>query len=120
MKTILLLTVCLILPALLCAQTKKQPNQPVPENLDRLEIAPEVKPHLPDSLALTDTLRKMPELYVLPEMARPGKKISKLDRMPVVRPGCNDLFNMPIYVPDTSMHYYIKQAKPDWPEPKKR
>jgi hypothetical protein len=120
MKIILFLTVGLILPALLCAQTEKQPKQPVPETLDRLEIAPGVKPHLSDSLALSDTLLSMPEAYVLPETTRPGKEITNLDRMPVVRPGGNDLFNMPIYVPDSSVHYYIKQAIPVKPLPKRK
>ncbi|MDD2381837.1 MAG: hypothetical protein WCY58_06285 [Mariniphaga sp.] len=119
MKTILLLTFCLILPALLCAQPKIQRKQKVPEKPDRLEIAPEAKPQLPDSLALPDTLPGMPEVYVTPERTRPRKE-RDLYRMPVVRPQGNDMFNMPIYVPDSSVHYYIKQAKPDWPEPKKK
>ena len=119
MKTILLLTFCLILPALLCAQPKIQRKQKIPEKLDRLEIAPEAKPHLPDSLALPDTLPGMPEVYVTPERTRPLKE-RDLYRMPVVRPQGNDMFNMPIYVPDSSVHYYIKQAKPDWPDPQKK
>jgi len=119
MKTILLLGFCLILPALLCAQPKIQRKQKVPEELDRLEIAPEAKPQLSDSLALSDNLPEMPEAYVLPERTRPPKERDPY-RMPIVRPGGNDLFNMPIHVPDSSVHYYIKQAKPDWPDPKKK
>ncbi len=119
MKAILCLAGCLVFPLILCAQTKKQRKLQVPEKFDQLEIAPEAKLQLSDSLAFADTLQKMPEAFVLPEMTRPGKDREPY-RMPVVRPQGNDVFNMPIYVPDSSVHYYIKNAKPDWPEPKKK
>ena len=120
MKIILLLTVCFTLPVVLCAQTKIQQKQKMPEKFNQFKISPEVNPLQPDSLALSDTLPGMPEVYILPEMATPGKNRTDPYRMPIVRPDVNIRYNMPIYVPDSSVHYYIKQAMPDWPDPKKR
>ena len=120
MKAILFLTVCLVLPVLLCAQTKKQRKQQVPENFDRFEISPEEKPNQKDSLAFSESISGMPEVYMLPDLSTPNEDKTDPYRMPVftVRPDYRS--NMPVLVPDSSVHYYIKQAIPVKPLPKRK
>jgi hypothetical protein len=40
--------------------------------------------------------------------------------MPVFKVNPDFSSNMPIYVPDSSVHYYIKQAMPVQPVPEKK
>ncbi len=120
MKTILLLSVFFVLPVFLFAQTETQPKKQNPERNNQFEISPKIKPEQSDRLAFSDTIPGMPEVFVHPEIATADKKKSDPYRMPVARPGDNRQFNMPIYVPDSSVHYYIKQAIPVKPLPKKK
>jgi len=114
MKTTLLLSAFFVLPVILFAQKKTQPGKLNPERFNQFELRQS------DNLVFLDTFPGLPEAYVHPEILKPDKEKSNLYRMPVVRPGDNRQFNMPVYVPDSSVHYYIKQVVPVQPIPKKK
>ena len=119
MKTILLLSVFFVIPVLLFAQAETQPKKQKPERFDQFEISPEFKLHRPDSLVFSDTLPGMPEAYVYPGIRIPGRDVDPF-RMPIMVVSPNFPANMPVMVPDSSVHYYIKQATPVRPLPKKK
>ncbi len=118
MRTLLFLTTILILSGSLSAQTEKRQNKKNRERYNQFEISPKFKPQ-PDSLFLADTFPGIPEFSFTPEIV-PKKDTTDPFRMPVVivRPDFSS--NMPIIVPDSSVHYYIKQAMPEQQVPKKK
>ena len=119
MKTKILLSVFFVLPFFLFAQTETQPKKQKPERFNPFEISPKFKPQQSDSLVFLDTLPGMPEVFVYPEIV-PDKDTTDPFRMPVVIVRPDFPSNMPIMVPDSSVHYYIKQAIPVKPLPKKK
>jgi hypothetical protein len=118
MKTLFFLTVILILSGSLSAQTETPQNKKNQKLYNQFEISPKFKPQ-PDSLFLSDTFPGNLEFSFAPEIA-PPKETDDTFNMPVVIVRPDFPSNMPIYVPDSSVHYYIKQAVPVQPIPKKK
>jgi hypothetical protein len=118
MRTLLLITTILILSGSLSAQTEKHQNEKNPERYNQFEISPKFKPQ-PDSLFLSDTFPGIPEFSFTPEIL-PPKETDDPFSMPVFKVNPDFSSNMPIYVPDSSVHYYIKQAMPVQPVPEKK
>lgn len=117
MRTLLFLTAFFILSGSLSAQTENGQQKQNAERNNQFEISPKFKPQ-PDSLFSSDTLLGMPDFSFTPEIA-PDKDTTDPFRMPVVIVRPDFPSNMPILVPDSSVHYYIKQAMPVQPVPKK-
>lgn len=118
MRTLLFLFAFIVHPVFLFAQTEFHPKKKNAERYNQFEISPKFKPQ-PDSLFLSDTFPGNPEFSFSPEIATPGEDNFDPYRMPIARPDVNLRFNMPIYVPDSSVHYYIKQAMPVQSPPEK-
>jgi hypothetical protein len=118
MRTLLFLTTILILSGSLSAQTENRQNKKNPERYNQFEISPKFKPQ-PDSLFLSDTFPGIPEFSFTPEIL-PPKETDDPFSMPVFKVNPDFSSNMPIYVPDSSVHYYIKQAMPVQPVPEKK
>lgn len=118
MRTLLFLTTILFLSGSLSAQTENRQNKKDLERYNQFEISPKFKPQ-PDSLFLSDTFPGIPEFSFTPEIV-PQKETDDPFRMPVVIVRPDFPSNMPVMVPDSSVHYYIKQAMPVQPIPKKK
>lgn len=118
MKSILFITTILILSCSLSAQTENQQNKRDREQYNPFEISPKFKPQS-DSMFLPDTFPGIPEFSFTPEIL-PEKETDDPFRMPVVIVRSDFPSNMPICVPDSSVHYYIKQAMPVQQVPMKR
>jgi hypothetical protein len=110
MRTLLFLFAFIVLPVFLFAQTEIQPKKQNAERYNQFKISPKFKPQ-PDSLFFSDTLPGNPEFSFTPEIV-PQKETYDPFRMPVFKVNPDFPSNMPIYVPDSSVHYYIKQAMP--------
>lgn|SRR5690554_5557151 len=118
MRSILFITTILILSGSLSAQTENHQNKKNRERYNQFEISPKFKPQS-DSLFLPDTFPGIPEFSFTPEIL-PEKETDDPFRMPVVIVRPDFPSNMPIYVPDSSVHYYIKQVMPVQPISKKK
>jgi hypothetical protein len=118
MKTLLFLTTFFILSGSLSAQTETPQNKKNRERFNQFEISPKFKPQ-PDSLFLADTFPGNPEFLFTPEIL-PPKESDDPFNMPIFKVNPDFSSNMPIMVPDSSVHYYIKQAMPVQPVPQKK
>lgn len=118
MKNLLFLTTFFILSGSLSAQTENRKNKKNRERYNQFEISPKFKPQ-PDSLFFSDTFPGIPEFSFTPEIL-PEKETDDPFRMPVVIVRPDYPSNMPVMVPDSSVHYYIKQAIPKQQVPKKK
>lgn len=118
MRTLLFITTILFLAGSLSAQTENRQNKKARERYNPFEISPKFKPQ-PDSLFFSDTFPGIPEFSFTPEIL-PEKETDDPFRMPVVIVRPDYPSNMPVMVPDSSVHYYIKQAIPKQQVPKKK
>lgn len=119
MKTIIILSI-FFFSISLAAQDKIPLEKKKPERFDQFEISPKFKLKPSDSLTFSDSLPKLPEIQVHPEIAIAGKDTTDPFRMPVVIIGPGFHSDMPVMVPDSSVHYYIKQAIPERPLSKRK
>jgi hypothetical protein len=118
MRTLLFITTFLFLSGSLSAQTENRQNKMDRERYNQFEISPKFKSQ-PDSLFLSDTFPGIPEFSFTPEVL-PQKETHDPFRMPVFKVNPDFSSNMPVLVPGSSVHYYIKQAMPVQSVPKKK
>lgn len=118
MKTFLFITTILILSGSLSAQTEKHQNKKNRERYNQFEISPKFKSQ-PDSLFFSDTFPGIPEFSFSPKIVS-QKETHDPFRMPVFKVNPDFSSNMPVLVPDSTVHYYIKQAMPVKPLPDKK
>ena len=110
MKTALLFIFPLIYVSAF-AQFKNLPGKRDKAMFDNFDSSQGVRTDQPDSLIFPDTLRRFPEIRNHPELAKPVEDTIDPYRMPVAGLGAKFHSNMPVVVPDSSVHYFILQKK---------
>ncbi len=117
MKTVFISLLLAMLCSALLAQTAVPP-QSNPEPRGEKKAVPKLNPESTDSLPLALRPPLKPEVQIIPQ---PWSENDTPDpfRMPVATtPEFHS--NMPIKVPDSTVHYFIQQAIPVQPFPKKK
>lgn len=79
------------------------------QRYELFETSPKLKFPNPDGLVFSDSIRSLPGK--VPIAIRPENDLTAYFSMPVAEPGDAFSSNMPVMVPDSSVHYYILQKR---------
>lgn len=116
MKTLIFFLVIISCIFLVRAQEKPDKLQSIPfdtktpgQKYDLFKSSPLFKLPAPEAPSFTDSLGNNPRYLIGADNS--VKDVSDYFNMPVMKPGPAFSSNMPIMVPDTSVHYYIRQMR---------